>query len=85
VIEVLSIKLTELQTRFPVNMTFASTELNDLPALLEAFPPQPGDDPVTGFILECTNRAHTKLSEYYGLTDLLTWFTAGMILDPTIK
>jgi hypothetical protein len=66
-------------------MTFTLTELNDLPALLEAFLPQPGDDPATGFILKCTNRAYIKLLEYYGLTDLLTWFTVGMILDPTIK
>jgi hypothetical protein len=51
VIEALSIELTELQTRFPLDMTFALTELDDLPALLEAFPPRPGDNPATGLSL----------------------------------
>lgn len=87
IIEALSLELTELQTRFPIDSTFESTELNDLPALsdLNTFPPRTGDDPASGFILECTNRAHAKLSTYYGLTDESVWFTAGMILNPTIK
>jgi hypothetical protein len=88
IIEVLSRKLTELQDQFPLTTTFESTELDDLkdlPAFLESLPPRPGDDPATGFITECTNRAHAKLAQYYSLTDESTWFTAGMILDPTIK
>jgi hypothetical protein len=85
IIEALSLELTELQNHFPLNTTFESTEFDDLPALLDAFPPRTGDDPATGFILKCTNRAHTKLSEYYGLTDESTWFITGMIMNPIIK
>jgi hAT family C-terminal dimerisation region len=87
IIEALSLELTELQTRFPLNSTFELTEINDLPNLFDTntFPPRTGDDPASGFILECTNRAHAKLSQYYGLTDESVWFTAGMIMNPTIK
>jgi hypothetical protein len=85
IIEALSNELSELQNRFPLNTTFTSTDLDDLPSLLKDFPPRPGNDPASGFITECTNRAHAKLSQYYGLTDESTWFIAGMILNPTIK
>ena len=85
IIEALSLKLIELQNHFPLNTTFKSTKFDDLPALLNAFPPRTGDNPATGFILKCTNRAHIKLSEYYGLTDELTWFITGMIMNPIIK
>jgi hAT family C-terminal dimerisation region len=85
IIEALSNELSDLQTRFPLNSTFESIDLPDLPTILDDLPPRTGDDPATGFITECTNRAHTKLSQYYGLTDESTWFIAGMILNPTIK
>jgi hypothetical protein len=85
IIEALSTELSDLQTRFPLDTTFESIGLPDLPMLLDDLPPRTGDDPATGFITECTNRAHTKLSQYYGLTDESTWFIAGMILNPTIK
>jgi hypothetical protein len=95
VIEALSNELTDLQLRFPLNTTFECTEIDTLteeidtlPALLDTLdtlPPRTDDDPASGFITECTNRAHTKLSDYYGLTDESTWFIAGMILNPTVK
>jgi hAT family C-terminal dimerisation region len=95
VIEYLSNELTDLQSRFPLDTTFEATEIDalvdeidTLPALLktlDSLPPRTGDDPASGFINECTNRAHEKLSHYYGLTDESTWFIAGMILNPTIK
>jgi hypothetical protein len=63
------------------------TEIDDLRDLSDTntFLPWIGDDPASGFILECTNHAYVKLSQYYGVTDELVWFTAGMILNPTIK
>jgi hypothetical protein len=85
IIEALSLKLIELQNHFPLNTIFKSTEFNNLSALLDAFPPCTGDNPATGFILKCTNRAHIKLSEYYSLTDESTWFIIGMIMNPIIK
>jgi hypothetical protein len=87
IIKVLSLELTELQTWFLTNSTFKITEINDLPDLsdINTFLPWTGNNPASGFILECTNRAHVKLSQYYGLTDELVWFTVGMILNPTIK
>jgi hypothetical protein len=80
---------------YPLDTTFEATEIDalvdeidTLPALLktlDSLPLRTGDDPASGFINECTNRAHEKLSHYYGLTDESTWFIAGMILNPTIK
>ena len=59
VIEALSLKLSELQTRFPLDTTFNHTELDNLPGnlgeLLNNPPTHSGDDPATGFITECTN------------------------------
>jgi hypothetical protein len=89
IIEALSKDLSELQTRHPITTSFETSELDELrelPLLLdEDPPPQIGDDPASGFILECTNRAHAMLAEYYGLTDESSWFIAGMVLNPTIK
>jgi hypothetical protein len=95
VIESLSNELTDLQLRFPLDTTFEATEIDalveeidTLPTLLktlDTLPPRTGDNPASGFINECTNRAHEKLSHYYGLTDELTWFIVGMIMNPTIK
>jgi len=89
IIEALSNDLSELQIRHPIDTSFEITELDDLPtlpALLnEGLPPRTGNDPASGFILECTNRAHAKLAEYYGLTDESSWFIAGMVLNPTLK
>jgi hypothetical protein len=85
IIKALSNELSDLQTRFPLDSTFKSIDLPDLPTILDDLPPRTGDDLVTGFITEYTHRAHTKLSQYYGLTDELTWFITGMILNPTIK
>jgi hypothetical protein len=55
IIEALSLKLIELQNHFPLNTTFESTEFDDLPTLLNVFPPRIGNDPTTGFILKCIN------------------------------
>lgn len=86
VIEALQTQLTELQLRFPLPNTFQSTSLNSLSTNLPIEPSdQPGANPATGFIIECTNRAFLKLAEYYGKTDDSIWYTAGLILNPTIK
>jgi hAT family C-terminal dimerisation region len=87
VIEKLQSKLIELQLQNPLSNTFPSTVLDTLPP--EALPiessDQPGANPASGFITECTNRAFTKLAEYYGKTGDSIWYTAGLILNPTIK
>lgn len=89
IIEALSNDLSELKTQHPITTSFETSELDELPNLPllldQDLPPQIGDDPASGFILECTNRAHAKLAEYYGLTDESSWFIAGMVLNPTIK
>jgi hypothetical protein len=73
IIKALSNDLSELQTQYPITTSFETSERDELPnlplLLNEDLPPQIGDDPASGFILECTNRAHAKLAEYYGPTD----------------
>jgi hypothetical protein len=34
---------------------------------------------------ECVNNAFEKLAAYYSLTDHSIWYTAGLILNPTVK
>jgi hAT family C-terminal dimerisation region len=83
IIEALSTQLTKLQNEYPLPSTFPITNLDNLP---EVDPDdKPGSNPATGFITECTNRAFTKLADYYGKTDNSIWFTAGLIMNPTVK
>jgi hypothetical protein len=40
---------------------------------------------VTTFITNCINNVFKKLTKYYGLTDALIWYTAGTVLNPSVK
>jgi hypothetical protein len=71
VIEALSLELSNLQTRFPLDLTFNDLP-NDLPTLLNTSLPLSSNNPASGFITECTNQAHIKLAAYYGLIDNLS-------------
>jgi hypothetical protein len=84
VIEDLQARLVELQLQYPLAETFESTELSQFESAPNEVP-RPGDNPATKFLTECVNLAFVKLAHYYTLTDRSIWYTAGLVLNPTVK
>jgi hypothetical protein len=72
-LKILSKKLIELQTRFPLQTTFTTTD-TDITF-----------DPATEFICESVNKAWIKFSTYYTHIDESTWYIAGLVFHPELK
>ena len=83
--EELQARLTELQLQDPLADTVITTKLYAPSPPVRDLDLQPGLNPATGFITECTNRTFAKLADYYELADDSVWYTASMVLNPTVK
>jgi hypothetical protein len=72
-LEILSKKLIELQTRFPLQTTFTTTDADIT------------FDPATEFIYKSVNKAWIKFSTYYTHINESTWYIAGLVFHPELK